>query len=150
MRKSFLLVFCGVLALFLSLAQAATMVKKVTPLGKYDFTHYYTYEELASYLRDMHDAYPELTELTSMCKSPMGRDVWMLVINNPKTGKAEEKPGFFINQIHSSEVIASMSCAYTIWYLLDNYGRDQEVTQLVDGLSWYIVPDWMWTEPKPI
>jgi murein tripeptide amidase MpaA len=140
MRKSFLFIFCVVLVSFLTPAQADTGVTKVTPLGRYDFFHYYTYAELATYLQDMHEAYPELTELTSLCKSPMGRDVWMLVINNPKTGKAEEKPGFFINQIHSSEVIASMSCAYTIWYLLDNYGRDPEITRIVDGLSWYIVP----------
>ncbi len=64
----------------------------------------------------------------------------MLSINNPGTGKAEEKPGFFSNQIHSSEVIASMSCAYSIWYLLENYGKDAEVTRLVDDLSWYFVP----------
>lgn len=114
--------------------------KKIVALGKYDFYHYFTYDELTEYLRDMHNAYPHLTDLKSMCKSQMGRDVWMFVINNPKTGKEEEKPGFFLNQIHSSEVIASMSCNYTIWYLLANYGQDDHVTKIVDGVVWYIVP----------
>ena len=114
--------------------------KKVIALGKYDFYHYYTYDELTSYLQDMHAAYPKLTELQSMCRSQMGRDVWLLIINNPETGKPEEKPGFFLNQIHSSEVIASMSCNYTVWHLLSNYGKDSEITNIVDSVVWYIVP----------
>jgi murein tripeptide amidase MpaA len=114
--------------------------KKVIPLGKYDFYHYFAYEELTSYLQDMHAAYPQLTKLQSLCRSQMGRDVWMFIINNPETGKPEEKPGFFLNQIHSSEVIASMSCNYTIWYLLANYGKDDKVTDIVDNVVWYVVP----------
>jgi len=140
MRKSSILTFCAILVMLAAHSPANTAVKNVKALGKYDFTHYFTYDELTAYLQDVHQAYPELTTLTSMCKSPMGRDVWMLIINNPKTGKAEEKPGFFINQIHSSEVIASMSCLYSIWELLEKYGRDGEITRLVDGLSWYFVP----------
>jgi hypothetical protein len=114
--------------------------EKIVALGKYDFYHYFTYDELTNYLQDMHLAYPHLTELQSMCKSQMGRDVWMFIINNPETGEPEEKPGFFLNQIHSSEVIASMSCNYTIWQLLANYGKDEETTKIVDSVVWYIVP----------
>ena len=84
-------------------------------LGKYDFWHYYEYDELTNFLRDMAKAHPEIAELRSLCKSEMGRDVWMMVINNPKTGPDTEKPAFFLNQIHAGEVIASMSCNYTIW-----------------------------------
>jgi len=109
-------------------------------MGKYDFWHYYAYDELTNYLRDTAKAYPQLAELRSLCKSPMGRDVWMLVINNPKTGADTDKPAFFLNQIHAGEVIAAMSCNYTIWYLLDKYGKDPEVTRLVDNMAWYIVP----------
>ena len=64
----------------------------------------------------------------------------MMVINNPATGAPEEKPGFFANQIHSSEVIAAASGQYTIWYLLSRYGEDEEVTRIVDNLSLYLVP----------
>ncbi len=114
--------------------------EKLQPLGKYDFYHYFTHGEITKYLKDINKAFPKLTELRSMCKSQMGRDVWMLVINNPDTGEELDKPGFFLNQIHSSEVIASMSCNYTIWHLLSNYGKDENVTKLVDNMAWYIVP----------
>ena len=109
-------------------------------LGRYDFQHYYLYDELTAFMRDIHDAFPELTELRSLATSQMGREVWMLVINNPKTGAADEKPGFFANSIHAGEVIAAASGQYTIWYLLSRYGKDDEVTRLVDNLSFYLVP----------
>lgn len=140
MRKGiiFFLSFCLIFSYSFSSAQGKS--KKVTPLGKYDFYHYYEYDELTNFLKDMNKAYPELTELRSLNKSDMGRDVWMFVINNPKTGTEEDKPGFFLNQIHSSEVIAAMSCCYTIWDLLANYGKKDEITAAVDNLVWYIVP----------
>jgi len=109
-------------------------------LGRYDFRHYYLYDELTQFMTDIHNAYPELTELRSLATSPMGREVWMMVINNPATGAPEEKPGFFANQIHASEVIAAASGQYTIWYLLSRYGEDEQVTEIVDNLSLYLVP----------
>ena len=140
MRKGmiFFLGFCLVFSYSFSSAQGKS--KKVTPLGKYDFYHYYEYDELTNFLKDMNKAYPNLTELRSLNKSDMGRDVWMFVINNPKTGAEEDKPGFFLNQIHSSEVIAAASCCYTIWDLLENYGKKKQITAAVDNLVWYIVP----------
>jgi len=140
MRKKFFILVSLIILLHFPSSSADGKIKKVQPLGKYDFYHYYIYDELTNYLKDMNQAYPHLTEFKSLCKSQMGRDVWMFVINNPKTGKAEDKPGFFLNQIHSSEVIASMSCAYTVWYLLENYGKKKDVTKIVDNLAWYIVP----------
>lgn len=114
--------------------------ERVSALGKYDFHHYFEYEELTAFMRDMHEAYPHLTRLESMAESQMGRQVWMLTINNPQTGRAEDKPGIFINQIHAGEVIAAASNCYTIWYLLDKYGKDEQVTDIIDNNVWYIVP----------
>lgn len=114
--------------------------EKVSALGEYDFYHYFEYEELTSFLQDMHEAYPHLTRLESMAESQMGRQVWMLTINNPQTGRAEDKPGIFIDQVHAGEVIAAASNCYTIWYLLENYGKDEQVTDIVDNNVWYIVP----------
>ena len=140
MHKKVLFFGFFVILLSLSVMSALEKTKKVKALNKYDFYHYYEYDELTNFLKDMHNAYPELTELQSLNKSDMGRDVWMFVINNPKTGAAEDKPGFFLNQIHSSEVIAAASCCYTIWDLLANYGKKKEITKAVDNLVWYIVP----------
>jgi len=140
MKRRMLSIVVSVFVMFFVFTSAFGQTKKLTPLGKYDFYHYYTHDELTNYLKDINKAFPKLTELRSMCKSQMGRDVWMLVIHNPKTGDEMDKPAFFLNQIHAGEVIASMSCNYTIWHLLDNYDKDKNIKKLVDNLVWYIVP----------
>ncbi len=140
MSKKSIVFFSFIFLLPFFLLYGNKKADKVSVLGRYDFYHYYTYEEMTNFLRDIHEAYPRITTLESMCTSQMGRDVWMFIINNPDTGKPEEKPGFFLNQIHSSEVIASMSSLYTIWHLLENYGKNSDVTRIVDSMVWYIVP----------
>jgi murein tripeptide amidase MpaA len=140
MRRGIIILLGVCFLLTLSFSSVQKKTKKVTALGQYDFYHYYEYDELTQFLKDMQNAYPKLAELRSLCKSDMGRDVWMFVINNPDTGAEKNKPGFFLNQIHSSEVIAAMSCCYTIWDLLANYGKRDEITEAVDNLVWYIVP----------
>jgi hypothetical protein len=135
--KLFALVFVG---LFTAIPSVSAQSEKVLALGEYDFHHYYDYEELTRYLRDINEAFPNLTELSTLVTSEMGRDVWLLTINNPETGKAENKPGIYINQIHAGEVIAAMSNLYTIWYLLDNYGKNDYVTSIVDRNVWYFIP----------
>ena len=140
MNKKSIVFFIFIFLLPFLLLYGNKKADKVSVLGKYDFYHYYTYDELSRFLSDMHKAHPHLTTLESLVTSDMGRDVWMFIINNPETGKPEDKPGFFLNQIHSSEVIASMSCCYTIWYLLEHYKKNAEITRIVDSVVWYIVP----------
>jgi hypothetical protein len=140
-KRTILVISIGFFLLFhFSFSEIKGKTEKTLALGKYDFYHYYTYEELASYLEDLNKAYPNMTELVSLCQSPTGREVWMLVVNNPKTGKAEDKPGVFLNQIHAGEVIASMSCNYTLWHLLSNYEKNEQITRMVDNLVWYVIP----------
>jgi murein tripeptide amidase MpaA len=112
----------------------------VKALGDYDFRHYYEYQEMTDFLQDVHGAFPDLTRLESLAESDMGRQVWLLTINNPATGAPETKPGIFINQIHAGEVVAATSNLYSIWYLLDHYGTDETITDLVDTNVWYWVP----------
>jgi len=131
---------CALTLAFLLPLQPVQGQEKVSALGTYDFYHYYDYQELTDFLSDVNEAFPSLTSLESMAESQMGRQAWMLTINNPATGPAEEKPGIFINQIHAGEVIASTSNLFSIWYLLDNYGTDDHVTDLVDHNVWYFVP----------
>jgi murein tripeptide amidase MpaA len=126
-------------SLLLSLSSLQAQ-ERASALGTYDFYHYFGYQELTDFLADITEAFPGLTHLESMAESQMGRQVWMLTVNNPETGEAEDKPGIFINQIHAGEVIASTSNLYTIWYLLENYGKDEQITDIVDHNAWYIVP----------
>lgn len=105
------------------------------------FDTYHTYDAMTAHLQSLAAAYPTLCTLTSIAKSFRGRDVWFMTINNPDTGPALEKPGFYIDaQIHAEEHATSATALYACWYLLTNYGTNEEVTRLVDTQSFYIIP----------
>jgi len=108
---------------------------------KLTFDHFYDGPAVGAALADLHSAYPGLTELRSIGKSEEGHDIWLLSINNPKTGKDTDKPGIYVDgAIHGNEIQATEVCLYLAWYLLDGYGRIPAVTEMVDGRAFYIVP----------
>jgi len=105
------------------------------------FNRYYTYDEMTAQIKSLVAAHPNLAKLQSTAKSFGGRDVWVIEITNPQTGPAAEKPGYYIDaQIHAEEHATSAAALYAIWHLLVNYGKDEEVTRLVDQQVFYILP----------
>ena len=64
-----------------------------------------------------------------------------MTINNKKTGKATEKPAaFFEGNRHSGEVTSAESVMWLMQYLLDSYGKDDEITNLIDKTAIYLRP----------
>ena len=102
---------------------------------------YYDYEELSAFLKSLENNYPDLLNLYSIGHSFGGRDIWVLEITNPVTGPADSKPAYYIDaQIHAEEHATSSVALYASWYLLTNYGIDEEVTRLLDQQVFYILP----------
>ena len=111
--------------------------------SKVDIAHdrYYSFGEMTAHLRALAEAYPELVKLSSLGTTFHGRDIWLTEITNPETGAADTKPGYYIDaQIHAEEHATSSVALYTAWYLLTQYGQDEEVTRLVDQQVFYILP----------
>lgn len=108
---------------------------------KLSFDHYYDHDAVVQALKDINSAYSNMTELRSIGQSEEGREIWMLQINNPKTGPDLDKPAVYVEgTIHGNEIQATEVCLYLAWYLLDNYGSVEDVTELVDTRAFYIVP----------
>ncbi|MBK9121729.1 MAG: peptidase M14 [Chloroflexi bacterium] len=106
-----------------------------------DFSEYFLYDDLTAHLKGLAAAYPKLAALESLGQSWRGRDVWCMTLRNPDTGLHTEKPAFYIDaHVHAEEVATSHTALYTIWYLLNHYGSDPEVTWLLDNLTFYIIP----------
>ena len=56
-----------------------------------------------------------------------------MIINNPDTGADTTKPAMYIEaNIHGNEIQGGEICIYTIWYLMENYGKIDKITQLVN------------------
>ena len=78
------------------------------------WNRYYDHAAITQVLQRLNRAYPDLTELVSLGKSVMGKDIWMIRITSKQTGDHLSKPGMFINaNIHGNEIQASETALYT-------------------------------------
>ena len=127
-------------ALIISIAASvpAEIVKVTVPLR---FDHYYTLEQVYEAVQALNKAYPEMTKLEEVGQSEEGRPIYAVTVNNPKTGPALDKPGVYVDgNIHGNEIQGGEICLYMLDYLLGNYGKNKEVTELLDKRSFYVVP----------
>jgi len=107
--------------------------------GEMDFGHYHKYDEVVEFLQKWEKDYPNLVSLYSVGKSFEGRDIWQITITNKSTGPDTDKPAMFIEgNRHSGEVTAAESALYFAWYVLTRYGKEPEITALVDSKALYV------------
>jgi hypothetical protein len=99
------------------------------------------HDEVGARLQLMERTWPDLLDLQSLGDSYGGREMWLMTINNPRTGDEMDKAAMFIEaNVHGNEIQGAEVTLYTIWYLMENYGRIDEVTRLVDERVFYLVP----------
>jgi hypothetical protein len=105
------------------------------------FDHYYTYDQVVSAMKLLNKTYPELTNLEIVGKSEEGRDIYLITINNKATGAPSEKPGVYVDgNIHGNEIQASEVCLYLANRLLENFGKNEKLTEVINKNAWYILP----------
>ena len=105
------------------------------------FDHFYDHAELTKALQALAQAYPDFVTLKSIGKSFQGRDIWAVILNNPKTGPAEHKPGYYIDgNIHGNEIQGAEVALYAVYYMLTHYGESELATRLLDERAFYVVP----------
>lgn len=120
-------------------AQAGTSER--TYKVKLDFNRWHDTAELYAAMKTLEKAYPKFLKYVSLGKSHGGRDIAAMIINNPDTGADTTKAAMYIEaNIHGNEVQGGEVCLYTIWYLMEHYGKIDRITRLVDERAFYIVP----------
>jgi murein tripeptide amidase MpaA len=105
------------------------------------FNHYYDYDELTKTLKAMVEKKPNLANLISIGKSPEKRHIWIVELTNKNTGDPGKKPAIWIDgNTHAGEVTGSIVCLKTIYYLLNYYSLDRDVSRLLDDFTFYVLP----------
>jgi hypothetical protein len=129
------------------------------------FDKYHGYNGTVNYLKAVATAYPNITELTEIGRSTMGRPIYVLVISNMKIGTTidahvnlrnirkegvknvipmkpyQGKPGHWISgATHGNEFTGTEVCLYTIDKLVSGYGSDEVITGLIDNKTFYFCP----------
>jgi len=110
-------------------------------LGSY--AGYYTYQEFLDELDDMYAQYPDLiTQRTAIdtFTTHEGRSIyWLRMSDNANIDEAENE--VLYTALHHAREPASLSqLIFFMWYMLENYGADPEVTYLLDNTELYFVP----------
>ncbi|MEX1001023.1 MAG: M14 family zinc carboxypeptidase [Crocinitomicaceae bacterium] len=104
---------------------------------------FYTYQEFLDELDSMRSKFPNLISGRDSIDSYLtyeGNPIfWLRISDNPDTDEAEEE--ILYTSIHHAREPASLSqLILYMWYLLENYGSDDEITYLVDNNEMYFVP----------
>ena len=105
------------------------------------WNRYYDTKQLHEIMERLQDAYPDLAKVTSIGKSVEGKDIWMIIVSNTRTGNPDQKPAMYIDgNIHSNEVQGAEVSLYTAWYVCEMYAQNEWIKDLLDRKTLYIVP----------
>ena len=114
---------------------------RYTPESPLSFDKFHTVDVIYHHMERFAEKYPDLVELYEIAQSYEGRRILQMTINNKKTGKATDKPAaYFEGNRHSGEVTSAESMMWLMQYLLESYGKDAEMTKLIDRTAIYLRP----------
>ncbi|XP_033106903.1 carboxypeptidase A2-like [Anneissia japonica] len=107
--------------------------------AEYDHTRYHTYDEITAWLKTLVQRHNNIASLFTIGKTFEGRDMYVIKITSDTGGN--KKPGIWIEGgIHAREKIAPATVVFIIQQILEQYGNDNIVTELVDETVWYLLP----------
>ena len=105
------------------------------------WNRYYDWAGVTALVHRFAETFPHLCRLEQIGTSYGGRPLWALTITNFQKGKPEDKPAMYIDaSIHANEIQAVEVALYTAWFLLESYGNNPFITELLDTRTFYIVP----------
>jgi len=101
------------------------------------FRRFFTYQEMAEFLKALAAARPRLCRLGSLGRSREGREVYLLTVTDFDSGAPEDRPAYLIHgNIHAGELASTHAALYTARRLLVDHPR----SDLLKRVTFYIVP----------
>ena len=105
------------------------------------FDKFHTMDVMYEWMHRWEERYPNLVEVYEVARSFEGRPILQATVTNRDTGPATDKPAaFFEGNRHSGEVTAAESVLWLMQHLVEGYGSDPEITQLLDTRAIYLRP----------
>ncbi len=106
---------------------------------------YLTYDELMTELDSMYAEYGDIISERAAIdtfQTHEGRPIyWLKISDNPTVDEGEEEPQVLYTGLHHSREPMSMTqMIYYMHFLLENYGKDEWITFLIDNTEMYFIP----------
>lgn len=104
---------------------------------------FYTYEEFLSHLDSMAAQFPNLITIRQPIDTFLSHEqrpiYWVKISDNPQINETE--PEVLYTAIHHAREPESLTqLIFYMYYLLENYGANDEVTHLIDNTEMYFIP----------
>ena len=111
------------------------------PAATLTFDQFHTADVMYHWMKKWAEQYPDLVELYEVGYSYEGRPIIQMTLTNKKTGKATDKPAaFFEGNRHSGEVTSAESVLWLAQHLLEQYGKNAEITDVLNKNAIYLKP----------
>ncbi|HPY75354.1 MAG: succinylglutamate desuccinylase/aspartoacylase family protein [Planctomycetes bacterium] len=102
---------------------------------------FHTHETLTTELQELEAQYPHIAKLYTIGKSVNGLDLWVMKISDNVEQDEPEPEVKYVSTMHGDEVVGQELGIYFIRQLLENYGKDAELTAMVNDLELWIMPN---------
>jgi hypothetical protein len=106
-----------------------------------DMGGYHTFEETGNFLDSMHNQYSGITTDTiSIGYSWEDRSIWAFKISDNPELDEDEPEILYTGLHHAREPMSIEVLIYFITHVLENYGVDPEITEIVDNTELWFIP----------
>jgi len=123
------------------LVQAGVQHQVIRLLSKRSVPDYQSYEEVNLMMYAYNSFFPDITEIVEIGVSHRHQHPIYGLIISDNPGEREDETVVWIDGVHHArEPMGMMSCLVLMENLINNYGLDSAVTQLVNELEIWIVP----------
>ena len=102
-------------------------------------TGYHSYTEIAAETAAVAAAHPDIAQRFSIGKSHLGRELWAMKISDNVTTDENEPEVLFDGAHHADEHMSSEMTLRIMHWLVDGYGTDTRITNIVNSREVWIV-----------
>lgn len=107
----------------------------------FDRWPYPIHAEVNARLQELSKKYPKIARTIIIGKTREQRDMMVIEITNKDTGPGTSKPAVWLDaNIHAGEITGRLYMTYLIERLIFEYGKNPDVTRLVDTRTFYVLP----------
>jgi carboxypeptidase T len=125
-----------IVAALLVLATASVATATEFPAGR---TGYHSYTEVTTEVAAVAAAHPDIVSRFSIGKSYQGRDLWAVKISDNVNVDEAEPEVMFDGTHHADEHMATEMTLHIMHWLVDGYGHDARITNIVNTREVWIV-----------
>jgi carboxypeptidase T len=100
---------------------------------------YHNYAEMVAEIQDAEDDHPDIVDVFSIGKSYQNRNIWAAKISDNVADDEKEPEVLFDGLHHAREHLTVEQTLAILRWLSDDYGSNQEITDLVDSREIWII-----------